>query len=161
MIRSRTSLRRRSWCVVALGALLACSTGTPYAQVVAQLPAIPPGYGRLLVYLPTSSEAPAFHPDIAIDGKEVGKIATGTFFHVELPVGMHQVGIFADEHLAGFGNQGATDPVTIEVLSGATSYVQVGVLVTVGMVKVVLMPEPAADAQRDLSDLYLTVPVPQ
>jgi hypothetical protein len=161
MIRPHRSWRLEAWCAVALGALLACSTGTPYAQAVAQFPAIPPGYGRLLVYLPTSSEAPAFHPDIAIDGKEVGKIATGTFIHVDLPVGMHEVGIFADEHLAGFGNQGATDPVTIEVLSGSTSYVQVGVLVTVGMVKVVLLPEPAADAQRDLSNLYLTVPVPQ
>jgi hypothetical protein len=152
---------RKSWCVVALSALLACSTGTPYAQVAAQLPTLPPGYGRIMVYMTTNTEAPTFHPDIAIDGREVGKIGSGTFFHVDVPVGLHQVGIFTDEHLAGFGNQGVTDPVTIEVLSGTTSYVQVGVLVTVGMVKVVLMPEPAADAQRDLSDLYLTVPVPQ
>ena len=64
-------------------------------------------------------------------------------------------------HLAGFGNQGATGPVEIEVESGAASYVQVGVLVTVGMVKIVLTTEPPSDAQRDLSNLYQVTPVPQ
>ena len=152
---------RKSWCIVALSALFACSTGTPYAQVAAQLPTLPPGYGRIMVYLTTSTEAPTFHPDIAIDGREIGKIETGTFFHVEMPAGVHQVGVKTDEHLAGFGNQGATQPVEIEVASGTTSYVQVGVLVTIGMVKVVLSPETAADAQRDLSNLYQVAPVPQ
>lgn len=151
----------KSWLIAALGALLACSTGTPYAQVAAQLPALAPGYGRIMVYMTTNTEAPTFHPDIAIDGQEVGKIATGTFFHVEMPAGLHQVGVKTDEHLAGFGNQGATGPVEIEVKSGAASYVQVGILVTVGMVKVVLTPEPTADAQRDLSNLYQVAPVPQ
>ena len=151
----------KSWCLVALTALLACSTGTPYAQVAAQLPTLPPGYGRIMVYMTTDTEMPTFHPDIAIDGKEIGKIGSGTFFHVETPAGLHQVSIFTDEHLAGFGNQGVTEPVSLEVLSGTTSYVQVGVIVTVGMVKVVLTPEATADAQRDLSNLYQTVPVPQ
>ena len=152
---------RKSWCVVALSALLACSTGTPYAQVAAQLPTLPPGYGRIMVYMTTDTEMPTFHPDIAIDGKEIGKIGSGTFFHMDVPAGLHQVGIFTDEHLAGFGNQGVTDPVSLEVMSGTTSYVQVGVLVTVGMVKVVLTPESTADAQRDLSNLYQVAPVPQ
>lgn len=152
---------RKSCCLIALATLLACSTGTPYAQVVAELPVLPPGYGRIMVYMTTNTEAPTFHPDIAIDGQEVGKIATGTFFHVDMPVGMHQVGIKTDEHLAGFGNQGVTDPVVLDVMSGTTSYVQVGVLVTVGMVKVVLSPESAADGQRDMSDLHQTVPVKQ
>jgi hypothetical protein len=31
---------------------------------------------------------------------------------------------------------------------------------TIGMVKVVLSPETAADAQRDLSNLYQVAPVP-
>lgn len=154
-------MSRKLGCIVALGALLACSTGTPYAQVAAQLATPPPGYGRIMVYMTTNTEAPTFHPDIAIDGQEVGKIATGTFFHVEMPAGLHQVGVKTDEHLAGFGNQGATGPVEIEVKSGAASYVQVGVLVTVGMVKVVLTPEPTADAQRDLLNLYQVAPVPQ
>jgi len=152
---------RKSWFVLALSALLACSTGTPYAQVAAQLPTLPPGYGRIMVYMTTDTEMPTFHPDIAIDGKEIGKIGSGTFFHMDVPAGLHQVGIFTDEHLAGFGNQGVTEPVSLEVLSGTTSYVQVGVLVTVGMVKVVLTSEPTADAQRDMSNLYETVPVPQ
>lgn len=152
---------RKAWYIVAIGALLACSTGTPYSQVAAQLATPPPGYGRIMVYMTTNTEAPTFHPDIAIDGREVGKIETGTFFHVEMPAGVHLVGVKTDEHLAGFGNQGATQPVEIEVAPGTTSYVQVGVLVTVGMVKVVLTPEQAADAQRDLSNLYQVAPAPQ
>lgn len=154
-------MSRKPWCIVVLVALLACSTGTPYAQVAAQLPALPPGYGRIMVYMTTNTEDLEFHPDIAIDGQDVGKIESGTFFHVEMPAGVHQVGVKTDEHLAGFGNQGATQPVEIEVGSGTTSYVQVGVLVTIGMVKVVLTPEPPADAQRDLSNLYQVAPVPQ
>jgi len=152
---------RKSWCVVAVGALLACSTGTPYAQVAAELPALSSGSARIMVYMTTNTEAPEFHPDIAIDGREIGKIGSGTFFYRDVPAGVHQVGVMTDEHLAGLGNQGATDPVELSVAPGTTSYVQVGVLVTVGMVKVVLTPEHTADAQRDLSDLYLTVPVPQ
>ena len=153
---------RKFGCIVALGALFACATGTPYAQVAAQLPTLPARVrSHHGVHDDQHRGAHVPTPDIAIDGREVGKIATGTFFHVEMPAGVHQVGVKTDEHLAGFGNQGGTQPVEIEVASGTTSYVQVGVLVTVGMLKVVLTPEPAADAQRDLSNLYQVAPVPQ
>jgi hypothetical protein len=148
---------RRSLAWLALVASFACSTGTPYSQLAMPDPA--PGQGRILIYMEGSQGD--WWPYLSVDGTTLGKIKAGTFFYVDRAIGEHQVGVPADPHLAGFGNQGATEPVTVLVQAGQIAYVQVTVVVTPGMIMAVLEPEAAADAQRDLEHLDLVPPAPQ
>lgn len=148
---------RRSLVWLPLVALFACSTGTPYSQLSMPDPA--PGQGRILIYMEGSQGD--WWPYLSVDGATLGKIKAGTFFYVDRPIGPHAVGVPADPHLAGFGNQGATEPVTVLVQAGQIAYVQVTVVVTPGMIAAVLEPEDAADAQRDLEHLDLVPPAPQ
>jgi hypothetical protein len=148
-------------CGVALCAALACSTGMPYAEAVGEMGALAPGQGRIVLYMPADTEVVGLFPNLLIDGAVVGRIKAGTFFFVDRDAGPHVVGVRADERLAAFGNQGATEPVSLDLEPGQTAYVRVDVVATVGMVKPVLTPEDAADAQRDLEHLDEVPPVPE
>jgi len=141
-------------------ALLACSTGATYAQFAASTPKPPEGQGRIIVYLTDVSEAPAFWPIMTVDGQVLGELRTGTFFYVDRPAGVHQIGVGVKKSLGAFGNQGATDPVFIGVGPGTTSYLQVFVTAPPGMVMVQLQAEDAANGMRDLSSLHYVPPTP-
>jgi hypothetical protein len=118
-----------------------------------------PGQGRLVIYM--SGNEGGWWPALVVDDQALGKLRPGTFFYVDRAAGQHQIGVPADLHLAGFGNQGATTPVTVLVQPGQIAYVQVTVVATPGMITAVLTPEDTADAQRDLSGLDLVPPAPQ
>jgi hypothetical protein len=147
---------RRSLAVAALAVSFACATGTPYSQVEATLPPPPSGQGRVILYMATGEVG--WWPTLSIDGAVLGKLKPGTFFYVDRSVGPHQIEVPPDPHLAAFGNQGATTPVTLLVQTGQSAYVQVTVVATPGMITAVLTPEESADAQRDLSHLDLVPP---
>ena len=110
----------------------------------------------MLFYM--TSDQGDWWPDLGVDGATLGKIKPGTFFYVDRPAGQHQIGVPPDPHLAAFGNQGATAPVTVLVQPSQVAYVQVTVVATVGMITAVLTPELAVDAERDLSHLDLVPP---
>jgi hypothetical protein len=148
---------RRSLAWLPLVALFACSTGTPYSQLSMPDPA--PGQGRILFYMEGTQGD--WWPYLSVDGETLGKIKAGTFFYLDRPIGPHEVGVAPDPHLSGFGNQGATAPVTLIVQAGQIAYVQVTVVETPGMITAVLAPEGAADAQRDLEHLDLVPPLQQ
>jgi len=140
--------------------VLACSTGPTYSQFLMQTRPPPPGQGRVFVYLTDASEAPSFWPEITIDGQLMGEMRTGSFFYVDRPPGIHQVGVGSMASNAAFGNQGATPPVLVGVGPGSISYVQVFVITAPGMVKVELQPENPANGQRDLGSLHYVAPTP-
>jgi len=141
-------------------AALACSTGATYAQFAARTPPPPQGQGRIIVYLTDVTEAPSFWPIITVDGQALGQIRTGTFFYVDEPAGIHQIGVGVKESNAAFGSQGATQPVFVGVAPGTTSYVQVFVTAPPGMVMVQLQPEDAENGLHDLSSLHYVAPTP-
>ena len=141
-------------------ALLACSTGATYAQFAARTPPPPQGQGRIIVYLTDVTEAPSFWPIITVDGQMLGEIRTGSFFYVDRPAGIHQIGVGVKTSNAAFGNQGATQPVFVGVAPGTTSYVQVFVTAPPGMVMVQLQPEDAENGLHDLSSLHYVAPTP-
>lgn len=152
----------RAWlCAVALGAALACASGTPYAQLSGELPALAPGQGRILIYMQENPDYYGFFPNLTVDGDVVGRIKQGTFFYVDRPAGSHTVGVRADERLAAFGNQGDTEPVSVELDAGGTAYVRVDLEITVGMVTPVLTPEVPSEAQRELAPLDAMTPKPE
>jgi len=146
--------------LVATTAGLACSTGPTYHQLMATLQPPAAGEGRLFVYLTDASQAPSFWPIIAIDGQTMGLLRTGSFFYVDRPTGIHQVGVGTTTANAAFGTQGQTEPVQVELLPGTSSYVQVFVVVMPGMVQVQLTPESTQDGQRDLASLHYLAPTP-
>jgi len=143
-----------------LAAALGCSTGPSYPQLMAQLQPPAAGQGRLFVYLTDVTEAPSFWPIIAIDGQQMGELRTGSFFYVDRPAGVHQVGVGTTTSNAAFGTQGVTQPVQVELLPGTSSYVQVFVILAPGMVRVQLTPESTQDGQRDLAPLHYLAPTP-
>jgi hypothetical protein len=153
---------RAPWSLAAwiAGGVLACSTGATYAQFAAHTPPPPQGQGRIIVYLTDVTEAPSFWPIITVDGQLRGEIRTGSFFYVDEPAGIHQIGVGVKTSNAAFGNQGATEPVFVGVAPGTTSYVQVFVTAPPGMVKVQLQPEDAENGQRDLASLHYVAPTP-
>jgi hypothetical protein len=150
----------RTTLALAVLGLLACSTGPTYSQFVVSTPPPLPGHGRIFVYLTDASEAPSFWPEITVDGQLIGEMRTGSFFFVDRPAGVHQIGVGAKLSNAAFGNQGATQPVLVGVEPGTSSYVQAFVTTPPGMVKVELQPESAANGQRDLSSLHYLAPTP-
>jgi hypothetical protein len=157
---TRIAAARRAAAACLLGAAAACATGSSYRQMAAKLAPPAEGMSRIFVYLTTSSGAPAFWPQIAIDGELVGELRTGSFFYVDRPAGVHQVSVLVRTGTAAFGNQGATEPVSVLVAPGGAAYVQVQVTVGASMLNVTLLPEDAADAQRDLGPLDYAAPAP-
>ncbi len=152
--------RRSSWIArlaVAFGAITACTTGTPYAQVAGTLPAPPAGQGRILLYMTSASAQLHFFPDMTIDGAPVGTIRPGTFFYVDRQAGLHQIGV-GQKQASVISSQIATDPVTIDVIPGATSYVSASAVAIVAATQVILRSEAPDDAVRDLSDLSWVPP---
>jgi hypothetical protein len=146
---------------LAVGGLTACATGTPYAEVMESIPALPAGQGRIMVYMTDSSQPIDFYPTVTVDAVPVGTIRAGTFFYVDRPAGLHQVGI--GEHQASvISNQIATEPVDIEVIPGETAYVHAEAVQIIARVQVVLRPEIPENAMRDLEKLsYVAQPPPE
>jgi hypothetical protein len=144
-----------------VSALLACTTGTPYREVAAQLSTPPAGLGRVVLYRTNASEVPEFRPNLTVDGQSVGTLGAGTFFAIDRPPGSHQVGVRPAPSLAAFGNEAAAAPVEVVLAPGETVYVQVEVLALAGAVQPALTLEDPADAQHELSHLDQVTPSPR
>jgi len=152
---STPELRRSAARVIcaALLAALACATGPTYRQAEASLPALAPGNGRLFVFQ-TTSEVPTFFPKIAVDGAFAGELRADSFFSVDLPAGVHRVGVHVDASNAAFGSQGATEPVELLMEAGQTAYVEADTQDAAGMVIVHLAPVAADDGEQLLAPLH-------
>lgn len=140
--------------------LAGCASGPSYQQTVAGQAPVAAGMGRIVVYMDDAVDVPSFHPGIAVDGASVGQIRAGSFFTLVRPAGPHQVGIATRQSLDAFGNEGASPPVSFDLLAGADVYVQVDIIATVGMVKPTVTLEDPETAQRILSHLNEAPPIP-
>ena len=148
-----------AWLVLALGGLTACATGTPYAEVAASMPALAAGQGRIMIYMTDSSQPIDFYPTVTVDSVPAGKIRPGTFFYVDRPAGIHEIGV-GDHQAAIISNQIATEPVTIDVIPGQTAYVHAEAIQITARVQIVLRPEIPENATRDLEKLSFVAPEP-
>ena len=151
---------RKNWiacAAVALGAITACATGTPYAQVAAGLPPPPAGQGRIVLYMTSASAQLHFFPTMTVDGVPVGTLRPGTFLYLDRPAGLHPIGV-SQQQASVISTQIATEPVTIEVFPGATSYVSASAVAIVAATQVILRSEAPDAAVRDLSDLSWVPP---
>jgi len=144
---------------IALCLALACASGGPtYSELEGTLPGIPSGSGRILFYMTDAVEVPTFRPDLTVDGVIEGEIRAGTFFYLDRPAGVHQLGVHAKPVDAAFGGQGATQPIVLELAPGQRAYIRVDVDAPAGMVMPVLTPETAENGQRDMARLVQIQP---
>lgn len=138
---------------------LACASGGPnYAELEATLPPIASGSARIFFYMTDAVEVPTFRPDLTVDGIIEGEIRAGTFFYLDEPAGVHQLGVHAKPVDAAFGGQGATPPIVLELAPGQRVFVRVGVESPAGMVMPVLTAESAENGQRDMAHLVQIQP---
>jgi hypothetical protein len=144
---------------VALAALVACATGESYSQASVDFPPPPAGQGRIMLYMTTASAQQHFFPIMTVDSAPVVTLHPGTFFYVDRPPGMHQIGV-TQQQASVITTQIATDPITIEVFPGATTYVSASAVAIVAQTQVVLRGVPPDDATRDLWNLSLAQPEP-
>jgi hypothetical protein len=147
------------WLLMALSGVTACATGVPYAEEAASIPALAAGQGRIMIYMTDSSQPIDFYPTVTVDAVPVGKIRPGTFFWVDRPAGVHEVGV-GGHQAAIISDQIPTEPVTIDVIPGETAYVHAEAILIIARVQVVLRPEIAENATRDLEKLSFVAPEP-
>jgi len=139
-------------------ASLACASGPPQPRGTAWLPAPAPGLGRLVLYHTNDTDLTMFHPMLTVDGAPVGELPVGTFLHADRSPGIHEVGVQPQPDVSAFGDQDPTQPVSVELTPGKTSYLQVGVVSSPISVGVSLTPMDAGGAQQDLADLTEAAP---
>jgi hypothetical protein len=136
--------------------LFACATGTPYVQYAAAPPALAAGSGRILIYMTTQQND--FRVALSLDGQTLGTIQPATFFYVDRSAGTHVLALPPPPHVDTFSQQAPTSPVTVELVPGAVTYVEVSVYWTPGQVGAALAPPDAATAQAELQKLELVPP---
>lgn len=144
---------------IALAALTACATGESYSQASVDFPPPPAGQGRIMLYMTTASAQQHLFPIMTVDSVRVVTLHPGTFFYVDRPAGLHQIGV-AQQQESVISTQVATDPITIEVFPGATSYVSASAVAIVAATQVILRSEAPDNATRDLWNLSLLTPEP-
>ena len=84
------SISRRSWFVLALGAVFAgCASGQPRVAQTA-MPAIPTGTGRIYVYREMNYEALSYTA-IEFNGQQVGAAGPGSVFFRDVPPGSYRI----------------------------------------------------------------------
>jgi len=144
---------------VALLATLACASqrGPVYPDFAAAAPPIAPGRARLVVYRTLYTEPMGFDAQISVDGAAVGTLPPGTWLWVDEPAGPHRVDSPLWPAYSAFGNQLPTQPVTVELPPGTTSFVSVS-LISPGPIEVGLQPVSIGQAQNDLATLEMAPP---
>jgi hypothetical protein len=142
-------------------AALACGlVPTSQEMGAAELPPLPAGQVRIILYMAVATELPGYCPILTVDNESVGKLCVGTFFSFDRSPGAHQVGVGIDKTLSAFGEQDTPTPVELTLGAGETGYVQVLTLAMSQMAKVVLTQEATANGERDISSLRFANPPP-
>ena len=157
-IEVRPPRTRPSALCLALALVAGCASGPTYEQLSGSLPAIPPGQGRIFLFLTGATEVPGFFPQPTLDGAKIGELRTGTYLYADRPAGRHVVGIYVKEGNAAFGSQGATDPVDVLLAPGERVYIEADTLSLVGMVKVTLRPVPPDEGASTMLPLHPAPP---
>ena len=71
--------------------IVGCASGPSFAITQASFKPLKSGNGRVFLYREGLYSGSVIHPQILIDGKEVGKAVPNGFFYVDLPPGSHLV----------------------------------------------------------------------
>ena len=158
MPKSRRRIRVAGF-AAALGLVTACATGQTYSEVAVELTPPPAGEGRIMLYMTDASAQQHFFPTVTVDSAPAATLKPGTFFYVDRPPGLHQIDV-AQQQESVISAQIATDPITIEVFPGKTTYVSASAVAIVAQTQVILRGEAPDDAQRDLWNLSLLKPEP-
>jgi hypothetical protein len=150
--------RRRTGIACLAVALVACA-GQTYSEVAVGLSPPPAGEGRIMLYMTDASAMQHFFPTLTVDSAPVATLKPGTFFYVDRPSGFHQISV-SQQQESVITAQIATDPITIEVFPGKTTYVSASAVAIVSQTQVILRGEAPDNAQRDLWNLSLLEPEP-
>ncbi len=148
----------RATAIVLACALLACATGPTGPVGTASLPVVAADRGRLVLYHTNDTDLTMFHPMLSVAGDAVGELPIGSYLYVDRAPGLYPVGVLPQPSVSAFGGQAPTQPVSMNLLGGDTSYLRVGVVSTPVWIEVTLTPMDPIDAQRDLASLVEVLP---
>ena len=146
-------MRAFAGALAAVGALLACASGPTGPVGTGSLPPVAANRGRLVLYHTNDTDLVMFHPQLTVAGVVVGELPVGTFLYVDRAPGVYSVGVQPQPDVSSFGGQAPTQPVSVDLRAGETSYLRVGVDPTPVWVIVSLTPMDPSGAQQDLASL--------
>lgn len=122
--------------IIVMVGFAGCASGPKYTAIANQIPAIPPGDGRMFFYRDSSYVGSLIKPDVDLDGRKIGKSSPGGFFFIDRPPGSYVVSTSTEEEYK----------LMIEVQAARTIYVRTKIAwgVWVGRVRPVLEDEQEA-----------------
>jgi len=122
------------------------TTGTPYAQANASMPALKAGEGRIYFFRSSSMMGAAVQPNIKLNGEVVGESKPGGYFYVDRPAGKYTASASTEtEKTASF---------TLE--AGETKYLRSSVSMGLLVGRVIVEIETPEKAKAELPGLSLT-----
>lgn len=137
--------------LAAVVVLTGCAaTGPRYAEVESNFPSLRPGYGRVLVYRLPGAGGAAVQPEIKLNGELIGKAQPDGFFFVDRAVGRYTLTSSTE----------VRSTTELELVEGATVYVQFGISMGLFVGQPRLTIQPPATAVPQLSGLAYIGSVP-